>query len=340
MDSVQQHLITFNKGVLSDRIQNEGIPVTILDESGRSHLSLFQAVLATIRHIKPDVVHTHGYKENLLGGFAAKLNRIPNIVRTYHGKSMIGDFMRYNIIELINAYLLMDVSIAVSNDLKRFLVKHGVPSKRITVVHNGIVPCNKITAHEKKILRKNLGIGCDEKIIGTIGRMVAVKDHITFINGAKLVLERLPKVKFMIVGDGPLKEKLEQYVRDLGISSRFYFTGFREDATDLLQLFDIFVLTSLHEGIPLALLEAMSLGKPVVATTVGGIPEVIKDNVDGILIPSGDSKDIAESCIRIFNDDTLRNCLSKKAQHQVQEKFILNAMVKNTFDVYKLCDSI
>jgi L-malate glycosyltransferase len=335
LGSVNQHVLTFNDGVLSDRIQKEGIPLTILDETNRSLMSLFKSILATIRHIRPDVIHTHGFKENLIGGVAARLSRVQCIVRTYHGKGLIGNIVRYNIIELINARFLTDASIAVSHDLERFLVESGVPLKKITVIHNGIEPCSHLTTDKVKILRTELGVAVDEKVIGTIGRMVTVKDHKTLINGAKLILERYPKVKFLIVGDGPLKEELDQYAHDLGISPSVCFTGFREDAPDLLDLFDIFTLTSLHEGIPMALLEAMSLGKPVVVTRVGGMPEIIKDCVDGILIPSGGTSNFAEACISILQNDTLRASLSEGAQRKVQERFMLEAMVNKTHEIYR-----
>lgn len=335
MNSCKVQAITFNEGVLASKLREKSIPVSVLDERKLSRVSISSACLQVMRTFKPHIVHTHGFKENFLGGIAARLGRVEGIIRTHHGRGMIGSAGRYDMIERINAWILTDAAIAVSHDLEKFLIELGIPAKKITVIHNGVEPCEHVLEDKAKALRMELGIANDERVIGAIGRLVPIKDHRTFINSAKLILEAELKVRFVLVGDGHLRDDLEQQVRNLGIDRQFCFTGFREDANDLLDLFDVFVLTSIHEGIPIALLEAMSLGKPVVVTCVGGIPEVVKDHVNGMMVPSGDVKAFADACLRVLRDDVLRASLSEHAYREVREKYLLDATVERTQNVYR-----
>jgi glycosyltransferase involved in cell wall biosynthesis len=180
-----------------------------------------------------------------------------------------------------------------------------------------------------------LGIPDDMKIIGTVGRLVPIKDHKTFLFGAKLILESEPNVRFVIVGDGPLMAELKKQSYELDIATHVCFTGFREDTDILLNMFDVFCLTSIHEGIPMALLEAMSLGKPIVATRVGGISEVIDDNGSGLLIDSENPQSFADACIKVLRDKNLRASLSERAVSVVKEKFTLDVTVRLTQDLYR-----
>jgi len=270
-----------------------------------------------------------------LGGIAARLVQDRVMIRTHHGKGMIGSTQKYNMIERFNANFLTNKIIAVSHDLKRFLQEHGLPAPKITVIHNGIEVHTSVNDKIIKKLCVELGIPDDMKIIGTVGRLVPIKDHKTFLFGAKLILESEPNVRFVIVGDGPLMAELKKQSYELDIATHVCFTGFREDTDILLNMFDVFCLTSIHEGIPMALLEAMSLGKPIVATRVGGISEVIDDNGSGLLIDSENPQSFADACIKVLRDKNLRASLSERAVSVVKEKFTLDVTVRLTQDLYR-----
>jgi len=335
LDSCEVQAIIFNDGVLASNLREAKIPVTILNEHNRSLISVISGCLQVIKAFGPHIVHTHGFKENFLGGIAGRLGRVKGLVRTHHGRGLIGSRGKYNLIELINALFLTDGAIAVSHDLENLLVVFGIPAKKIIVIHNGIAPCEHVSEKKAKALRMELGIENDEWIIGTIGRLVPIKDHQMFLNSAKLILDAGMNVRFVLVGDGNLRDNLEQQVKNLGIDRKVCFAGFREDAKDLLDLFDVFTLSSLHEGIPIALLEAMILGKPVVVTRVGGISEVVRDHVCGMLVPSGDAKSFAEACLKVLQDKVLRDALSENAYKTIQENYSLDIMVNKTRDVYR-----
>ncbi len=332
--SCKVQVIILNDGVLATKLREAHIPVTILNEHELSLISLVSGCLQVIKAFNPQIVHMHGFKENLLGGIAGRLARVKGLIRTHHGRGLIGGAKKYDMIEHVNAWLFTDIAIAVSHDLKKLLIEFGIPEKKVVVIHNGIEPCKQLTEERIKTLRMELRIAKDDKVIGTIGRMVPIKDHRTFINSAKLIIDSGIKARFVIVGDGHLREELEQQVRDLSLDHHFCFTGFREDANDLLNLFDVFAMTSVHEGVPIALLEAMSLGKPVVATSVGGVPEVLKDHVSGMLVPSGDANLFADACLSMLQNEALRKALSEHAYREIQEEYSLNTMVKKIQDEY------
>jgi len=288
-----------------------------------------------MREHRPDIVHVNGFKENLLGGIAARITGVRAIVRTHHGKGMIGSSVKHNIMERINGRYLSDAAVAVSNDLKRYLVGFGLGEEKIAVIHNGIDRRPSLDSNKIESLRRDLKIGRGEKIVGTVGRLVPVKDHKTFIEAAKLILENEPCTGFMIVGDGPLRARLEQQAREAGIDSRVRFTGFRSDVHELLNIFDVFALTSIHEGIPMALLEAIAIGKPVVATSVGGVVEIVVDKRSGLLVEPENPQSFAGACIRVLRDGNLRESLSENAAATVKEKFTLAASVGLTQELYR-----
>lgn len=335
MKAFRLHVITFNEGILSAKLHGEGISVTILDENKHSMISLISGCLRVMRIYRPDIVHVNGFKENFLGGIAARLMGVSAIVRTHHGKGMIGVTQRYDMIERINERIFTDHIIAVSHDLKRYLVDFGLNAGKITVIHNGIEPCTFMDTKKEEFLRKNLGIEKGDKVIGTVGRLVPIKDHKTFLDGARLILESEPDARFVIVGNGPLMSELEQQACKIGISPNVCFTGFRDDVQEILNLFDVFTLTSIHEGIPIALLEAMGLGKAVVATCVGGVKEVIVDKRTGLFIDSGNPRSLADACIRILRDRDLSASLSEQSISIVKEKFSLDVTIGLTQGLYR-----
>lgn len=329
------HTITFNEGVLTEKLHGEGISVTVLDEKKHSAPALVSGCLRVMRGHRPDIVHVNGFKENLLGGIAARIAGVRAVVRTHHGKGMIGASVKYNTIERINGRLFTDAAIAVSHDLKRHLVDFGLGKEKIAVIHNGIDLRPSLGEDKIESLRRDLKIEKGEKIVGTVGRLVPVKDHKTFIASAKLILENEPCTGFVIVGDGPLRSGLERQAREAGVDSRVRFTGFRSDAPELLHLFDVFALTSIHEGIPMALLEAMALGKPIVATWVGGVTEVVADKRSGLLVEPENPRSFADACIRVLRDGNFSKSLSEHAAATVKEKFTLAASVSLTQELYR-----
>lgn len=312
--SLQLNAVIYNEGLLSKKLEEAGIHVDVIDEKKNSPARVMWSIRRILREKKVHIVHTHGYKETFLGGLAARLCQVKGIVRTHHGKGVVDSGRYHRIVEKINSTLLSDKLISVSEDLKRCLIEHRFHSNNITVIHNGIL-CEDVKASlSADILKKELQIPERAFVVGTLGRIVPVKGHRYLLEGARKVLGKFDHVVFVVAGDGPLLPEMNNMVKQFGIEDKVRFTGFRGDPFDVMNMFDIFVMTSLHEGIPTVLLEAMWLGKPVIATKVGGIPEIISHRWNGLLIAEENSNEVASACIELIEDECLRDNLSRNAR--------------------------
>jgi L-malate glycosyltransferase len=331
---VQQEVVTFNDGTLAFRLRQQGVPVEVVSEAKHGLPGLVTACRKIMAGFEPDILHAHGFKENLVGGIAARL-RGTRVVRTHHGKGMIGAALRYDVVERLNARLLSDRLIVVSSDLGQFLGNCGLPRKKMTVVLNGMNPLEPSSRQEVVALKRQLGLPEDAVVVGTTGRLIPVKDHADFLRAARIISQADSRARFVIVGDGPLMSELVGEAETLGIRGVTVFSGFREDAARLGEVFDVFALTSRHEGIPMALLEAMSLGKPVVVTNVGGMPEVVSDGANGILVPPGDPGAFARACLELLGDPSLRRRLSETAAADIRDQFSGDGCARRTLAVYR-----
>jgi glycosyltransferase involved in cell wall biosynthesis len=334
--SVHITVVAFNRGIFLSRIREGGIDVHLVDESSRNWLSMLCQIVTILRKGKYDVIHVHGFKENFIGGLAAKLCTGARVVRTHHGRGMVGSGLIINhLIELFNQKYLTHSLIAVSHDLKRYLIDHHFTARKVTVIHNGVqLPCSGSRV-SRDVIRKRLNVEGDSIVLGSTGRMVEAKGYIHLIECMGELVRSGNRVHCVLVGAGPLLKHLKSETKRMNVDHCVSFPGFRTDVQDFLEIFDIFVLPSLHEGIPLALLEAMNSAKAVVATEVGGVPEIIEDGKDGLLVPPGDSAAICNACTRLIRDRELRVRLGQNARERVRRDYMLEETVKRTGDIYR-----
>ncbi len=219
--------------------------------------------------------------------------------------------------------------IAVSKELEKYLVEVVKLSsnKTITII-NGI-NTNTFTYKEKSTtLLKELDIPVNFRIIGTVGRLAEVKDQSTMINSLFKVRNKMPDTMLLLIGDGPLRTELEQLVNNSKLNNNVRFVGNREDVPDLLNLLDVFLLTSLSEGTSIALLEAMSSGIAPIVTNVGGNPSLVDDNINGILISPQNVNELTEKLIDLLQNDERRKKYAENASQKVREKFSIAKMIK------------
>jgi glycosyltransferase involved in cell wall biosynthesis len=181
--------------------------------------------------------------------------------------------------------------------------------------------------------RRELGLPLDKKIVCTVGRLMPVKGLNHLLHAAQRLAAVRDDIAFAVVGDGPLKGELLKMVTELGIERQVFFIGFRRDVREILGSADAFVLTSLHEGIPMSLLEAMSIGLPVVATRVGGIPEVVEDGSSGFLVPPGDEESIAAAIVTALSESGRE--ISVSGRERIKQKFSLTVMAARTDRIYR-----
>jgi len=293
-----------------------------------------------IRRWRPDIVHTHTAKAGTLGRVAARLAGVPIVLHTFHGHVLRGYFSRpaedlFRTVERGMA-LLSDRIITLSPALRADLVEMRIaPSEKIEVIPLGM-DLSKFASQERfsGYLRTALGIGNANPMIGTVGRMVAIKNQALFLQAARRVVDSGFAANFVLVGDGELRESLQTQARALGLADKVFFLGWREEMVRLYGGLDLFVLTSNNEGTPLSLIEAMATGLPVVATAVGGVPDIIVDRENGFLVRPGDVTALAEAWIHVLNDPAGSREMGERARRDAVREFSLERMLKTTSDLY------
>lgn len=222
-----------------------------------------------------------------------------------------------------------------SHWLKNLLVKEGVKAGKVVVIHNGIDPGKFVSSADPALVKEKYHIDPSAKVMGIVARLNPVKDHKTFFDTVKIVREKVPNVHAVVAGDGELREVLENYVREIGISDSVSFLGsVGRELPDVLRMMDVFLLTSRVESLPNVLLEAMSASVPVVATNTHGVPEIVDDGINGYLVNVGDSAAMAEKVVTLLTDDATRKRFIENGLSKGQD-FSIPSMVRKYEQLYQ-----
>jgi glycosyltransferase involved in cell wall biosynthesis len=274
---------------------------------------------------KFDVILTFTHHSNLIGIPLAWWARIPVRAATHHGHIL--GFPK--ILEKLHAWLintrLTSHFIVVSEPVQQEAIREGVRPAKITVIENGIqLPaCEQIDTQR---IRQELTRSASDRLVLTVGRMTDQKAQIYLVKAIPAVLERFPDTVFAFAGDGPLFQDLSEEVTRLGIADQVRFLGVRKDVINIMAAADVFVLSSIFEGLPVAMLEAMGMGAAVIATPVGGIPQAITHGETGLLVPVRDTAAIADALMALLADEDTRRRLAKNGQDFVRREFTLEKM--------------
>ncbi|MEW6614138.1 MAG: glycosyltransferase family 4 protein [Thermodesulfobacteriota bacterium] len=291
-------------------------------------------------HEKPAIVHTHTSKAGILGRWVSFFTRVPIAVHTPHGHIFYGYYGRvktkvFILIERVTA-IITDRIIALTKREKEEHIQFNISkSHKFVVIHSG-VPLENFSKNLDNTdeLKKNLGIHITDLIVGTIGRLVEIKGHRYLLDAARLVLNKIANVTFLLIGDGYLMTELIDYTYALGIENKVIFAGWRSDIPQLINTFDIFALPSLNEGMGRVLVEAMAMGKPIVASDIGGIPDLVKDGANGILFPPRDVDAMAEAIIKLLLDRELARKMGKEGE-RVSLNYGTGTMIKKIEGLYE-----
>jgi len=304
----------------------------------------FVAFLNIWRIIKkkcPLIVHTHSSKAGLLGRLAAKLAGIPIIVHTPHGHVFFGYFGPLQTKVYINleklASRITDKIVALTNREKEdHIVFKIADENKFVVICSGVElnKYNELPFNENQNFKKELGIQENSLIVGTAGRLVPVKGLEFLIEAAKHIIPKYPDTLFMFTGDGYLRQDLEKKAFNLGIKENIIFLGWRDDAAKILSIYDVFVLPSLNEGMGRVLIEAMALGKPIVASDIGGIPDLVTHGKNGFLVPPRNPKELAKH-IQILIEDKAKREKMGSAGKKMALNFSAENMVKKIEKLYE-----
>ncbi|RME06219.1 MAG: glycosyltransferase family 1 protein, partial [Anaerolineae bacterium] len=284
-----------------------------------------------LRRERVQVIETFTPHSNLLGIPIAWLARVPVRVPTHHTK--IEGAPR--ILDRLHGWLvnspLTSRMVAVSSRVRQMaLSDEGVRPERVDVILNGVDPPapSASPAETRARLADELGIPPDVPLLLAVGRLVEQKGFRYLLAALPAVWRDFPRAHVLIAGEGHLRGELEAQVRSLELDSQVHFPGIRGDVPDLLAAADVFVLPSLWEGLPIALLEAMGAGRPVVATRVEGVEDVLENGVNGLLVPPGDSAALAEAITRLLADADLRGVLGRRARQRVEQDFTIEKMCR------------
>jgi len=322
----------FRPGWLQTECEHLKVETRVMSLAGPLHLDWFRSCVRLIREEQIVLIHAHEFSAIVYGWIVARLTKIP-FVGTVHGKNYYWEKFRRRL-----AYRLVSRSghlIAVSEDLKRFIVdKVGIPASRIRVIHNGIEPGTPVSDAEVNRCRTELGLQAGDLIIGTVGSLYPVKGHQYLLDAMPAVIKRFPNSVLLLVGRGDLEVSLKEQAKRLGIEERVRFLGMRQDVPRLLAVMHVFVLPSLSEGLSMALLEAMVSGKPVVATLVGGNPELIDHGRTGFLVQSEDARDLAANLVKLLSDPGMMQQFGRQAAERVRQQFSIGEMVDRYRDLY------
>jgi len=329
------------EGKLLREFENIDISVELFDPKSKFNLSEILYIYQLIKKHKIDVLQTHGLRVDFFGFIAAKLAGIPHIITRHVAFShhLISTARKrlytfFDKFALKSAAKIITVSRIIENDLIENL---SINHNKVVTIHNGVAldRYSNINPVIVQQIRDELGIDAKKRVVGMVAQLSNWKGIQYFLQAIPAVLKRHRDVVFLIVGDGPERKNLENIARELRISSHVIFAGFRRDIPNVISTMDISVLSSLREGLPNALLESMALGKPVVATDVGGVYEIVLHNKTGFLVPPRNPQMLADAIIEFLDNKAKAKKMGKTGRELITKNFSLKQMVAQYEKVYE-----
>jgi sugar transferase (PEP-CTERM/EpsH1 system associated) len=316
---------------IQHRLQDENIPIYIFEKGDGIDYWLPIKISRILKKQNIDIVHTRNFAALLYGSTAAKLAGVRGVIADIRGRIPEDEGQKCKRLSF-----LVSRFVGVSEDIKKMLANDfKIKEAKIKTIYNGVHLSHQTQDLDLASLRARLGLAPDDFVIGTIGRMEPVKDYAALIRMSAPLLVKYRTVKLMFVGDGSQRAELEKLARDLGLSTKIIFTGYQKDISNYLQLINVFALTSISEGISNVLLEAMASAIPVIATEVGGNPEIVINNQTGFLIPRTNLNQLTEKIDLLINNPELVNNFGKNGRKRVEEMFTIEKMVSEYQSLYQ-----
>lgn len=316
-------------GPLRNAMEQVGAPLFRFRRGARP-VTLFRLVKA-IRKFRPHLIHAHSVGPGYYAALVGALMRVP-VLMTYHGQPTL---YRVRSIDRRLSNRLTDRFIAVSDDVRRLLVEHGgvPPGKAFTII-NG-VDFATFSRPRDESLRDALELPTTGFLFGTVGRLNPLKAQDVMLKALRMLLDQGREASLVIAGEGETRQELERIVRELRLEGNVKLLGARDDVPSLLHAIDGFLLSSTSEGIPLSVLEAMAAGLPILSTSVGGVPEIVSNEITGLLVPPGDVTAFAAGMKRMMSEPELAAQLGRAAAETARTHFSLEAMVERYCEHYE-----
>lgn len=325
-----------NSGELLDELHSLAVPRPEFRIGSLYSIRTVAQAFRLIRYLRRNriqMLHSYGIYPNLFSLPVAKLAGVPVIVASIRDR---GDILKPWQRRLQKAICrLADCVLVNASTIKDTLIEQGYQPDNIVVIPNGVTPAKPVVRRIGPTIREELGIAADSPIVLVFSRLNRMKGIEYFLEAVVEVSRRFPDIRFVIAGDGEHRGELEAYAAKLDVAQKVLFTGFRTDLPHLLAETDLSVLPSLSEGLSNSILEAMSAGVPVVATNVGGNPEIVEDGVTGLLVPTRDSAALAKAMIRMFDEPGLRLAFGAAGRRRIDTVFSMERSLESVEKLYE-----
>jgi glycosyltransferase involved in cell wall biosynthesis len=332
-------------GIFVEKIKGSGALIKPVDMKNRSNFKIILQLIGLMKEQKIDIVHSQGARADFFARMAAMFAKVSIVISTV--PMTVEGFDVSPIRKLIYKTFsrfserFVDRFMVVSHAMEKMMIeKHRIEPQKVIKIYNGIETDDFCLADDEIVRRRTgfrneLGLGEGIPVIGVIGRLVWQKGFEYFIEAIPEVLKEFKEAKFLIVGDGPLENKLKVAGKKLKIDDKIIFTGFKREIKEVLTAIDIFVIPSLLEGLPMILLESMAMAKPIIATDIEGMQEVLENGITGLLVPPRDPKVLSESIIELLNHRDKAYLIGATARKVVEERFSVDVMVQRVEGVYE-----
>ncbi len=327
-----------------DELRQSGVRIATLPELVRKtdpvkDLAALFALVRIFRRERPDIVHTHTSKAGILGRWAARIAGRPLVVHTPHGHIFWGYFGRpltalFIRLEKWTARITHRIVTLTEQEKKDHLERSIAPAEKFTTIHSGVElePFAQVYP-DRNDIKREMRIPENAFVVGTVGRLTLIKGQRFLIEAAGAVVDAYPDTRFVMLGHGELKPDLQETAARLGLQEHVLFPGWRADVPRIMSLFDVFVLPSLNEGMGKVLVEAMAAGKPVVASRIGGIVDLIEDGKNGLLVPPADPAGLVQAIVRLRSNPALRRRLGE-AGRETAARYSAGTMVEKIQILY------
>ena len=336
-------LVAHPSGELRQRAA-EGLELIPLAPRTEMDLSAAWKLARLLKRLGPDVIHAHDPHGVAMAALALSLGSAAAASRGQSGRPSGGPQPALVVSRRVDFHLKsnsfsrwkhrqVDCFLAASDAIRQMLLSDGVPPERAVTVHEGI-DVDHVLAAPPVNVHEAFWLPHHAPIVGNVAALVPHKGQRYLIDAARLVVHEIPDARFVILGEGELREHLERQVREHHLEKHVLLPGFRTDVLGCIKGFDVFAMSSVTEGLGTSLLDAMACRRPIVATRAGGIPEIVEDGVTGLLVPPRDAEALAGAAVRALKDDALRVRMGEAGFARVRERFTVERMVAETAAVY------
>lgn len=324
-------IVAHSEGVLKERAA-EGLDVLELTPRSEMDLGAAWRLSRLLKQLRPEIVHAHDPHAVAMSALALSMSTQPTKPPLIASRRV--DFhVRGNTLSRWK-YRQVDCFICASEAIRKMLVADGIPDQRTVTVHEGI-DVERVRAAPPAKLHEEFWLPHEAPLVGNVAALVPHKGQRHLVDAAALVLRQVPDARFIIAGEGELRPQLERQIKEHRLEKHVFLAGFRPDVLSLHKSFDVFVLSSTTEGLGTSLLDAMACGKPIVATTAGGIPEVVEHDATGLLVPPRDAGHLAQALVALLKDPDKRRRFGAAGLARVRERFSAERMVQETLGVYQ-----